>query len=61
MKNIIEILMQRDKMTEKEVMDLIADVKEEMMIDISRGDFEGAYETFSSWTGLEPDYIMDIF
>ncbi|MFW6145326.1 MAG: hypothetical protein ACOC4Y_00865 [bacterium] len=58
MNTILEVLMERDGMTEAEATDLIAAAKEDMDARLAEGELP--YEICYEWFGLEPDYIMDL-
>lgn len=58
-KEVINILMKRDGMTEQEAKEVADDVREEMLDAIDAGDYSLAEEIFEDDLGLEPDYIMD--
>lgn len=49
---VVAILMERDGMSRKEAMDLIAECREALM--------EGNEEAIQEYLGLEDDYIFDI-
>ena len=57
---VIQILMDRDGMTEDEAKELIREVRSMVMEAIERGDFIEAEEIFMSELGLEPDYIFAV-
>lgn len=57
---VVEILMDRDGMTESEAMKLIQDTREDMEICIADGDYEGAEDVMYMNLGLEMDYIFDV-
>lgn len=56
MNPIVKILMKRDDITEQEAIDLVREIKEELM---NRPCSDGA-DIIMDNLGLEPDYIMDI-
>lgn len=56
MNKIVEILMDRDDMTQKEAKELVAETREEVMA----GDPWEAEEIMRNNLGLEPDYIFDL-
>jgi len=58
MNTILEVLMERDGMTEVEAKDLIEAAKEDMDERLAEG--EMPYEICYEWFGLEPDYIMEL-
>ena len=58
MNEIIEILIERDDLTEKEATDLFNDGKREISEAISNGDYEEVEELMSDWFGLEMDYLF---
>ena len=57
MKEIIEILMRRDGISEVEAENLIADCQEEMESAIMRGNYQECEDILASYLGLEPDYL----
>lgn len=60
MKSIKQILMERDDMTEAEAEDLITEVKEEIQIASSCGDYELVEDIMYGDLGLEMDYIFEL-
>ena len=60
MKSIKQILMERDDMTETEAEDLITEVKEEIQIASSCGDYELVEDIMYGDLGLEMDYIFEL-
>ena len=58
MENIKQILMRRDRMTEEEAEDLIAQAKEDLNERLSEGEMPD--DICMEWFGLEPDYIFDL-
>ena len=60
MKSIKQILMERDDMTEAEAENLIAEVKEEIQIASSCGDYELVEDIMYGDLGLEMDYIFEL-
>lgn len=60
MKQIVEILMQRDNITENEAWSLIEDCQEEINDAIMRGNYQECEDILASYLGLEPDYL-DVF
>ena len=57
---VVQILMNRDGMTEAEAVKLIQDTREDMELCISEGDYEGAEDVMYMNLGLEMDYIFDV-
>jgi hypothetical protein len=55
-----EVLKKRGH-SEEEINELIAEAREEMLEMIGEGKLSEAYEICSSYFGLEPDYIEDLF
>ena len=55
MNKVVELLMERDGITEKEARDMIIETREEMLEDPYV-----AAEILADNLGIEPDYIMDI-
>ncbi|GAA5521520.1 hypothetical protein LQ318_07195 [Aliifodinibius salicampi] len=60
MKNIKEILLQRDNLSEKEADDLIREARDQMDRYLQRGDIDSAYHICEEYFGLEPDYITQL-
>lgn len=61
MKKIIEILMKRDDLTEKEAHDYVMEVRAEIMDALADGlSAEEIEDIFMEELGLEPDYLIDI-
>ena len=58
MVSIKQILMDRDKMSEVEALDLIIQAKEDFYTRLEKG--EQPYDICEEWFGLEPDYIMEL-
>jgi len=56
--SIQDILMRRDKMSEKDAIDLIRDAKEDMHERLANGEMPD--DICSEWFGLEPDYLMEL-
>lgn len=54
MNRIIQILMERDNMTEQEAQDLFIDARGAVR------DGDDPEEVLLDWFGLEPDYIFDL-
>ncbi len=61
MKNIKEILMERDELDENEAEEIIAETKKMIRDCIKCGDVFGAEEIFNENIGLEIDYLIDFF
>ena len=57
MKQIVEILMRRDGISENEAWSLIEDCRIEMEYAISRGNYQECEDILASYLGLEPDYL----
>ena len=57
MREIIEILMRRDNLTENEALNVIADCQEEMEGAIFRGNYQECEDILALYLGLEPDYL----
>ena len=57
MKQIVEILMRRDGISEVEAENLIEDCMEEMQDAIMRGNYQECEDILASYLGLEPDYL----
>ena len=60
MNRVVEILMKRDNMTEKEANDLLDVVRNDIDVCLADGDYDGVEDVIASMLGLEPDYIPDI-
>ena len=60
MKSIKQILIDRDGMTSEEADELIEEVKEEIQIAASNGDYELAEDIMLGDLGLEMDYIFEL-
>lgn len=58
MNKVVEILMQRDSMTQEEAGDLLIQTRQEL--DDCNYDIEESEDIISSNLGLEMDYILDI-
>jgi len=58
METLLDILMQRDGLSEEEALELIEEVKEACLEAIDQG--EDPEEVFIDMLGLEPDYLYDI-
>jgi hypothetical protein len=58
MESVVEILMQRDGMARKEVLDLLRVVRKECFEAIENG--EDPEEVLMYSIGLEPDYLFDV-
>lgn len=56
MNPVVKILMERDGMTEREAVDLVKEIKEELLYN----DGWCSDDIIMENLGLEPDYIMDI-
>ena len=61
MKNIKQILMNRDGIDETEATELIKETTELVSSCIKCGDIKGAEKIFEENIGLEPDYLVDFF
>lgn len=60
MKEIIDILMRRDDISENEARNLVEDCMEEVETAIAEGRYYEAEDIFMQEIGLEPDYLMNI-
>lgn len=60
MKNIKQILMDRDNMTAEEADELIEAVREDINFAASNGDYELAEDIMYGDLGLEMDYIFEL-
>lgn len=59
MKSVKQILMDRDNMTAEEAEELIEEVREEIQIAASNGDYELVEDIMYGDLGLEIDYIFE--
>lgn len=59
MKSVKQILMDRDDMTAEEAEELIEEVREEIQIAASSGDYELVEDIMYGDLGLEMDYIFE--
>ena len=59
MKEIIEILMNRDGLTYEDAKEAYLECQEAMMCAVEDGDFFEVEEILRSELGLEPDYIFN--
>lgn len=59
MKSVKQILMDRDDMTAEEADELIEEVREEIQIAASNGDYELVEDIIYGDLGLEMDYIFE--
>lgn len=59
MKSVKQILMDRDDMTAEEADELIEEVREEIQIAASNGDYELVEDIMYGDLGLEMDYIFE--
>ena len=60
MKDIKEVLMERDHMSEEEAEELIRAARAQMYDYLRRGDINAAYEVCGEYFGLEPDYLPQL-
>ena len=60
MREIINILMRRDGISENEAKNLVEDCMLEIHEAIAAGRYMEAEDIFMDWLGLEPDYLMEI-
>ena len=60
MNRVVEILMERDGMTEQEAKNAVEDVRCEITAAVEDGCYEEAEDIMYSLLGLEMDYIFDI-
>jgi len=60
MKELLEILMERDGLSFDDATDVLVDLKEELISMMDEGcSLTEIEDYFSDETGLEPDYLMD--
>lgn len=57
MREIINILMRRDGISENEAYNLLDDCMEELQDAIMQGNYIDAEDIIASYLGLEPDYL----
>ena len=57
MKQLVEILMRRDGISEDEAWNLIGECTEELSVAIAYGDYQKCEDIFMDYLGLEPDYL----
>lgn len=55
---ILSVLIERDKMSAEEALDLIEAAKKDLNERLADG--EQPYDICEEWFGLEPDYIMEL-
>ena len=60
MESIKEVLMRRDKMSEKEAEDLISEARETLQSYLDEGDISSAEDICAEYFGLEQDYIDEL-
>jgi len=58
MESIIEVLMRRDNISQKEAEQLVEDAKGELYSRLEEG--EMSYDICAEWFGLEPDYLDEL-
>jgi hypothetical protein len=58
MKSIVEVLMDRDGLTEEEANSEVRAAREDLMERLGEG--EMPHDICEEWFGLEPDYLMDL-
>ena len=58
METIKEVLIRRDKMTNKEAEDLINDARKDLMGRLTDGEMPD--DICAEWFGLEPDYLFEL-
>lgn len=61
MREIVNILMRRDGISENEARNLVENCMLEIHEAIAAGRYMEAEDIFMDWLGLEPDYLMQIF
>lgn len=57
---VVQILMERDNMTEKEAKRAVEQVRTEVYLAVEDGNYDEAEEIMVSLLGLEMDYLFDI-
>lgn len=60
MNRVVEILMERDGMTEREAKNAVEQVRTEIYSAVEDGCYSEAEDIMLSFLGLEMDYIFDI-
>lgn len=60
MREIVNILMRRDGISENEARNLIEDCMLEIHEAIAGGRYMEAEDIFMDWIGLEPDYLINL-
>lgn len=60
LKTIIEVLMERDKMSYDEAKEVFDDLREQAMQYVEEGDLMGLEDLLMDEVGLEPDYLFEI-
>jgi hypothetical protein len=60
MGSIVDVLMERDGLTEDQAIEEITIAREEMMNMLENGNLEDAYYICEDMFGLEPDYLMNL-
>ena len=60
MNRVVKILMERDEMTEEEAVELVEEVRSELLDAISGTSCLSPEEVIEGELGLEPDYLFDI-
>ena len=57
---VVKILVKRDHITEEEAIQTVNDCLDEIHNSLDQGAWWDAEEIFADYTGLEPDYLMDV-
>lgn len=60
MQTLIQVLIERDGITEEQAKEDIRECRTEMLAAIESGNMFEAEEIFADWFGLEPDYLFDV-
>jgi len=61
MKQIVEILMRRDGISENEAWNLVSECAKELATAIAYGNYQECEDVLASYLGLEPDYLDYFF
>ena len=57
MREIVEILMRRDNISENEAIAIVRECRDEIMDAAFRGSYTECEDILASYLGLEPDYL----
>lgn len=59
MKEVIKILVERDRISAKEAQEILDECRAEMDLAMQEGEFTLCEDIWMSYTGLEPDYMLE--